>query len=161
MEWEYVINSIGFWYNVFIEWYISAPLVAQVFAIIGIITLLALAITLVYYIIKGIAYLVYYIFKGLYLLLKYIGYGFYKLTEGFYFLVSGKQKPSKQESSHTNIQNTAIKQNSYILEYCSECGRRMSKRMKLHFEKNGMAFCENCGTQLTLNHALRTLTVSH
>ncbi|MCK4380409.1 MAG: hypothetical protein KAW51_04665 [Candidatus Lokiarchaeota archaeon] len=92
MEWENVINNIGFWYNVFIEWYNSAPIVAQVLAIIGIITLLALAITLVYYIIKGIAYLVYYIFKGLYLLLKYIGYGFYRLTEGFYFLVSGKKK---------------------------------------------------------------------
>ncbi|NVM34986.1 MAG: zinc ribbon domain-containing protein [Candidatus Lokiarchaeota archaeon] len=161
MEWENVINSIGFWYNVFIEWYNAAPIVAQVFAIIGIITLLALAITLVYYIIKGIAYLVYYIFKGLYLLLKYIGYGFYKLTEGFYFLVSGKLKPSKQENSHMSIQNTTINQYDYILDYCSECGRKMSERMKLHFEKNGMAFCENCGTKLTLNHALRTLTVSH
>jgi len=161
LEWENVINSIGFWYNAFIEWYISAPIVAQVLAIIGIITLLALAITLVYYIIKGIAYLVYYILKGLYLLLKYIGYGFYKLTEGFYFLVSGKRKPSKQESSQTNIQNTNINQYNYILEYCSECGRKISERMKLQFEKNGMTFCENCGTQLNLNHALRTLIVSH
>lgn len=161
MEWENVINNIGFWYEVFMDWYLSAPIFAQVFAIIGLITLLALVIILVYYIIKGIAYLVYYIFKGLYLLLKYIGYGFYKVTEGFYFLVSGKQKPSKQKSSQTNIQNTSINQNNYILEYCSECGRRISERMKFHFEKNGMAFCENCGTQLTLNHALRTLTVSH
>ena len=161
MEWENIFNSIGFWYNEFVEWYISAPIYGQVFAIIGLITLLALAIILVYYVIKGIAYLVYYTFKGVYLLLKYIGYGFYKLTEGFYFLVSGKSKPSKQESSHTNIQNTTINQYNYILEYCSECGRKISERMKLHFENNGMSFCENCGKQLTLNHALRALTVSH
>ena len=161
MEWENIFNSIGFWYNVFIEWYISAPIYGQVFALIGLITLLALAIIILYYVIKGIAYLVYYIFNGVYLLLKYIGYGFYKLTEGFYFLVSGKSKPSKQESSHTNIQNTTINQYNYILEYCSECGRKISERMKLHFENNGMAFCENCGKQLTLNHALRALTVSH
>ena len=161
MEWENNFNSIGFWYNAFIEWYTSAPIYAQVFAIIGLITLLALAITLLYFIIKGIAYLVYYIFKGLYLLLKYIGYGFYRLTEGFYFLVSGKSKPSKQVISHRNIQNNFTNDYHYILEYCSECGRKISERMKLHFEKNGMAFCENCGKQLTLNHALRTLTVSH
>ena len=161
MEWENVFNNIGFWYNVFVEWYLEQPIYGQVLTIIGLITLLALAITLVYYVIKGIAYLVYYIFKGVYLLLKYIGYGFYKLTEGFYYLVSGKSKPSKKETSHTSIQNNFTDEYQYILEYCSECGRRMSKRMKLHFEKNGMTFCENCGTNLNLNHALKALTISH
>ena len=72
MEWENIFNSIGSWYNVFIEWYISAPIYGQVFALIGLITLLALAITLLFYVIKGIAYLVYYTFKGVYYLLKYI-----------------------------------------------------------------------------------------
>ncbi len=161
MEWENIFNNISFWYNIFVEWYLEQPIYGQVLAIIGIITLLALVITLVYYVIKGIAYLVYYVFKGLYLLLKYIGYGFYKLTEGFYYLVSGKSKPSKQENSQTNIRNNSTSEYQYILEYCSECGRRMSERMKSHFNENGMAFCENCGTRLTLNHALRTLAISH
>jgi len=161
LEWENVFDSIGFWYNVFVNWYLNQPIYGQVLALIGLITLLALAITLVYYIIKGIAYLVYYIFKGIYYLLKGIGYGFYKLFEGFYFLVSGESKASTQKDEYTNIQNNFTNENHYILEYCSECGRKISERMKLYFEKNGMAFCENCGKQLTLNHALRTLTVSH
>ncbi len=161
MEWEEFFNSIGFWYNIFVEWYLSAPIVAQVFAIIGLVTIFALAVTLVYFAIKGVAYLVYYILKGLYLLLKYIGYGFYKLTEGFYLLVSGKKKPSKAKSSQTNIQNTVSYHQNYILEFCSECGRKVSDRMKVNFEKNGMTFCENCGTQLNLNHALKTITISH
>lgn len=161
MDWENFFDTIGFWYNVFVEWFLEQPIYGQVLAIIGLITLLALAITLVYYTIKGIAYLVYYIFKGVYYLLKGIGYGFYKLFEGFYFLISGKQKSSKQKVEHVHIQNNMTNNNLYILEYCSECGRKLSEKMKIHFEKNGMTFCENCGTHLTLNNALRTLTVSH
>ncbi|MFX1366388.1 MAG: hypothetical protein ACFFCE_04540 [Promethearchaeota archaeon] len=161
MEWENIFDNIGFWYDTFVEWYLEQPIYGQVLAIIGIIALIAFTITLIYYVIKGIAYLVYYIFKGIYLLLKYIGYGFYKLTEGFYYLVSGKAKPKKQESPQTIIENNYNSENHYILEYCSECGRKLSNRMKYHFEKNGMAFCENCGTRLTVNHAFRTLSISH
>lgn len=161
MEWEYFFESIEFWYNTFVDWYLSAPIYAQVLAIIGLITIIALAITLVYYVIKGIAYLVYYILKGLYLLLKYIGYGFYKLTEGFYLLVSGKSKITKQESAQRNIQSNITFHQNYILEYCSECGRKVSKRTKTHFEKKRMAFCEHCGTPLTLNHALKVVSISH
>ncbi|MFX1499704.1 MAG: hypothetical protein ACFFDH_01925 [Promethearchaeota archaeon] len=161
MEWENIFKNIGVWYDTFVDWYLVQPIYGQVLAIIGIITLIALAITLVYYVIKGIAYLVYYIFKGIYLLLKYIGYGFYKLTEGFYYLVSGKTKPKKQENSQKIIENNYISEYNYVLEYCSECGRKLSNRMKFYFEKNGMAFCENCGTRLTSNHALRALSISH
>ncbi|MFX1570793.1 MAG: hypothetical protein ACFFCV_20840 [Promethearchaeota archaeon] len=161
MEWEHFFKSIEFWYNTFVDWYLSAPIYAQVLAIIGLITIFALAITLVYYFIKGIAYLVYYILKGLYLLLKYIGYGFYRLTEGFYLLVSGKNKIKKQKSFQKNIQNNITFHQNYILEYCSECGRKLSDRTKTYFAKNGMAFCEHCGTHLTLNHALKAVTISH
>ncbi len=161
MDWENLFDTIGFWYNVFVDWFVEQPIYGQVLTLIGLITLLILAITLVYYTIKGIAYLVYYIFKGIYYLLKYIGYGFYKLFEGFYFLVSGKGKSSKLKVENLNIQNNMINSNIYILEYCSECGRKISEKMKIHFEKNGITFCENCGKLLTLNNALRTLTVSH
>ncbi len=161
MDWENFFDTIGFWYNVFVDWFVEQPIYGQILTLIGLITLLILAITLVYYTIKGIAYLVYYIFKGIYYLLKYIGYGFYKLFEGFYFLVSGKRESSKLKIENLNIQNNMINSNIYILEYCSECGRKISEKMKIHFEKNGMTFCENCGELLTLNNALRTLTVSH
>jgi hypothetical protein len=161
LEWEYFINGIEFWYNTFIEWYLSAPIFAQVLAIIGLITIFALAITLIYFVIKGVAYLVYYLLKGLYLLLKYIGYGFYKLTEGFYLLVSGKSKSPKPDNSQNNIQNNIVSHQNYILEYCSECGRKVSEKMKSYFLKNGTTFCENCGTHLNLNHALKTITISH
>ena len=161
MDWENFFDTIGFWYNMFIEWFLEQPIYGQVLSIIGIITVFALVITLVYYTIKGIAYLVYYLFKGLYYLLKYIGYGFFKLFEGFYFLISGKQKPSKQNVEQVTIQNNIIDNNLYILEYCSECGKKISEKMKTNFEKNGMTFCENCGKHLTLSNALQTLVISH
>ena len=160
MDWENFFDTIGFWYNVFVEWYLVQPIYGQVLTIIGLITVLVLAITLVYYTIKGIAYLVYYVLKGIYYLLKGVGFGFYKLFEGFYFLVSGKKKPSKQKVEDVDIQNNMTNDNIYILEYCSECGRKISEKMKIHFEKNGMTFCENCGKLLTLSNALRALSVS-
>ena len=144
-----------------LNWYLAQPLYGQILVLIGLVAVIALAVVILYYVIKGVAYLVYYILKGLYLLLKYIGLGFYKLTEGFYLLVSGKKKTSKPESSQKNIQNTISYHQNYILEYCSECGRKVSNRMKVHFEKNGITFCENCGKQLDLNHALKTITISH
>ena len=161
MDWETFLENIGIWYNVFIEWYLEQPLYGQVLAIIGIITLLALAVTLLYFIIKGIAYLIYYTIKGIYYLLKYIGYGIFRLFEGFYLLVSGKSK-SKSISNHkVNDQNNYIKGSQVLLEYCSECGKKISEKMKTNFEKNGMTFCENCGKHLTLSNALKTLVISH
>ncbi|MFW9998820.1 MAG: hypothetical protein ACFE9Q_04445 [Candidatus Hodarchaeota archaeon] len=161
MEWENFFDTIGFWYKIFVDWFVQQPVYGQVLALIGLFTLFILAITLVYYTIKGIAYLIYYIFKGIYYLLKYIGYGFYKLFEGFYYLVSGNRKSSKQKVEDINIQNSMRSNNPYILEYCSECGRKLSEKMKINFKKKGMTFCVNCGKQLTLDNALWTLTVSH
>ena len=101
----------------------------QILSIIGIIALLALAVTLIYYVIKGIAYLFYYILKGIYYLLKGIGFGIFKLCEGFYKLVSGELKANKQiENSNTNGENQFDRnQDSSI--FCTECGRKFSEKM--------------------------------
>ncbi|MFX1328275.1 MAG: hypothetical protein ACFE91_09030 [Promethearchaeota archaeon] len=161
MDWENFFNSINMWYNIFVEWYIEQPIYGQIFALIGIIALLALLITLIYFIIKGIAYLVYYIFKGLYYLLRYIGYGIYKLFEGFYFLVSGKSKSSNQIDNQANINENFSSEYPYNLEYCSECGKKFSEKMKYRFERNGMVFCVNCGKQFIRNNTLASITISH
>lgn len=161
MDWRDFLESIGVWYNLFIEWYAQQPLYGQILVLIGIIALLALVITLIYYIIKGIGYLVYYIIKGVYYLLKGIGYGFFKLFEGFYLLVSGKSKSSKQKNNQNNIQNNSPYEYQFNIEYCSECGRKFSEKMRVHLETNGMAFCENCGKGLRLNYALKPPTLSY
>ena len=44
-------------WNQFVEWFEVAPLSAQILVLIGIFTVIALTIILVYYIAKGICYL--------------------------------------------------------------------------------------------------------
>lgn len=161
IDWENFLDNIGIWYSTFVEWYLEQPLYGQVLAIIGIIALLALAVTLLYYIIKGIAYLVYYSIKGVFYLLKYIGYGIFKLFEGFYLLVSGKSKSKAQNNNEFNIQNNSTKEHRVFLEYCCECGKRITNKMKYHLEANETVFCVNCGTRLTRDQAIQPLTVSH
>ncbi len=161
MDWENFLENIGVWYNTFVEWYLAQPLYGQVLAIIGLVALLALTVTLLYYIIKGIAYLIYYIIKGIFYLLKYIGYGIYKLFEGFYLLVSGKSKSQTQNNNQYNIQNNSTKEPRIFLEYCSECGKKFTNKMKYHLESTEIVFCVNCGTRLRIDQAIQPLTVSH
>ncbi len=149
---KYIFDSINKWYNEFIEWYMVQPIYGQIFAIIGIFVLLALAIILIYYVIKGIAYLVFYIIKGVYYILKGIGYGFFKLFEGFYKLVSGKRKSQVKENIETDEKH--IDTNELNIIYCSECGRRFTKKMNHQLSVNGIAFCVNCGKQFRLINAL-------
>ncbi|MFX1390957.1 MAG: hypothetical protein ACFE9Z_12905 [Promethearchaeota archaeon] len=153
MDWNNFLENIGLWFNEFIDWYSMQPIYAQVLVIIGIIALLALAITLTYYIIKGIAYLVYYIIKGVYYILKGIGYGFLKLCEGFYNLISGKSNIKLQTNTPNNIHNQ--------IEFCSECGKKVTNKMKKHLETNGVVFCVSCGNQFTRYHTTQPITISH
>ncbi|MFX0003896.1 MAG: hypothetical protein ACFE9C_10810 [Candidatus Hodarchaeota archaeon] len=161
MDWENFLENIGIWYNIFVEWYLQQPLYGQILAIIGIIAILALVVTLLYYIIKGIAYLIYYVIKGVFYLLKYIGYGVFKLFEGFYLLVSGKSKLKKQNSNHFNYHNNSIGEQRILLEYCSECGKKITNKMKNHLKINEFVFCINCGTRLRREQAIQSLTVSY
>ncbi|MFW9822886.1 MAG: hypothetical protein ACFFE4_08130 [Candidatus Thorarchaeota archaeon] len=149
MEWRDILDNLYLWYNEFINWYVAQPIYGQILSIIGIIALLALIITLIYYIIKGIAYLIYYILKGIYYLLKGIGLLFYKLSKGFYKLISGEKKPNiqieKEEFPNKEIYNNRIM-------YCSECGKRMSGRMINHLLSQNIAYCDNCGKGQRLIH---------
>lgn len=150
MDWRNIVDNIYLWYNEFIEWYLVQPIYGQILAIIGIIALLALAVTLIYYVIKGIAYLIFYTLKGIYYLLKGIGLGIFKLCEGFYYLVSGESKPKKQtenNNAHIDIQFNGI--NTNIL-FCNECGKRFSEKMMEKILSNGSVFCVNCGKEFNL-----------
>ena len=128
MDWRNFLENIGEWFNIFIDWYLDQPLYGQVLVIIGIIAVLALTVTLVYYIIKGIAYLIYYIIKGIFYLLKYIGYGIFRVFEGFYLLVSGKSKSQTQNDSQ-HIPDNNPKDLPISLEFCSECGKHINKKI--------------------------------
>ena len=161
MEWKNIIDAIYLWYNEFVDWYLIQPVYGQVLTLIGIIAVIALAITLVYYVIKGIAYLIYYILKGIYYLLKYIGLGFYKLCEGFYYLVSGEEKPTKQSQEDTIKSNKHINHDYNGTFYCSECGRKFSEKMTPQMFTNGMIFCVNCGKQFKIGDFQKPLSLSH
>ena len=136
MIWKEMMDMIGFWYNKFIEWYFVQPIYGQILALVGIIAIIALSITLIYY-----------VFKGIYYLLKGIGLGIFKLCEGFYNLVSGKyksvvksqNKSSQIETSNSEFMNTG--------SYCTECGRKFFDKMLSQLYTNGIIFCANCGKE--------------
>jgi hypothetical protein len=160
MNWNDFLENIRIWFNEFIDWYLIQPHYGQVLVGIGIVALLALIITLVYYILKGIAYLVYYIMKGMYYILKGIGYGFYKLFECLYYLVSGKTRNSPQQDSKSLVENNIKDKSLVIFEFCNECGAKISEKMRKHLDTYGMVFCVNCGNQFTLKYPLESCPIS-
>ncbi len=158
MDWRDIINNLHLWYMEFVDWYLVQPIYGQILTIVGIIAILALVITVVYYILKGIAYLVYYILKGTYYLLKGIGLGFFKLSEGLYYLVSGEQNPKKQTKNDNCEANLEV--NNTIL-YCSECGIRLSEKMINQMFSSNIAYCVNCGKALKLVEFQERLVPTH
>ncbi|MFX0083319.1 MAG: hypothetical protein ACFE94_16355 [Candidatus Hodarchaeota archaeon] len=161
MDWRNIIDNIYLWYNEFLDWYLVQPIYGQILAIIGIIALLALAVTLIYYVIKGIAYLIFYTLKGIYYLLKGIGLGIFKLCKGFYNLVSGEYKSKKQiynNNIHIENQFTQINRNTL---YCKECGKGFSEKMMKKIFAHGNVFCVNCGKEYTLAELPRLIIPAH
>jgi hypothetical protein len=150
LDWTDIVDTLSLWYNEFIDWYLAQPIYGQIFILVGIIAILALVIVVIYYILKGIAYLVYYILKGIYLILKRIGLGIFKLCEGFYYLVAGKPRPSKQkEDVDLEDGKHSININNNIL-YCSECGKRFSEKMIYNIYTSGITYCTFCGKEFKL-----------
>ncbi|MFX1345521.1 MAG: hypothetical protein ACFFBC_04675 [Promethearchaeota archaeon] len=161
MDWRNIIDTLYLWYNEFIEWYSVQPIYGQVLAIVGIIALLSLAIVAIYYVIKGIAYLIYYILKGIYYLLKGIGLGFSKLCEGFYNLISGKNKTKKPTENNNLLAGDQINRFNNCILYCTECGKRFSENMMNKILSIGNVFCVNCGKELNLIDFQNHLTLTH
>ncbi|MFX1478722.1 MAG: hypothetical protein ACFFCI_11390 [Promethearchaeota archaeon] len=150
MDWRDIVNTLSLWYNEFVDWYLAQPIYGQILAIVGIIAIIALIIVILYYVLKGIAYLIYYLLKGIYLILKGIGLGIYKLCEGFYYLVAGKPRPVKQsEGENSENLSQEIRLDSNFL-YCSECGRRFSKKMINNVYNRGITYCIFCGMEFKL-----------
>jgi len=147
-----------------VDWFLVQPIYGQILVLIGVFAVLALAIVVAYYIIKGAAYLVYYVLKGVYYLLKGIGLLFYKLCEGLYYLISGKPKPDSPEQqvqpqiSKTIIQNVPIQKTIQEVHtevsFCSECGNKFSNSMFHTLSEKGMVFCIHCGKGFQTNSAI-------
>ena len=142
-----------------VGWFLELPLLSQILMIIGIIALTILAVVLIYYILKGVAYLLYYLFKGLYYLFKSIFHGLYKLFEALYYAISGKPKPEsgtpaqeqqappqveKQPEPITPVQKTYQTVNPDVA-FCSECGNKFSGSMVQTLSNKGFVYCIHCG----------------
>ncbi|MHA2006353.1 MAG: hypothetical protein ACXABO_09030 [Promethearchaeota archaeon] len=148
-----------------IGWFLTLPLVGQILVIIVAVLLAIVAVILVYYILKGLAYLIYYIFKGLYYLLKGIFLGIYKLLEAIYYAISGKPKKKNLVISHPppNVPPTPTPINppqvmSNILDsdsvkipsYCTECGQKITETMSSLLTSRGIGFCFYCGKEFKI-----------
>ena len=148
IPWEEIVN-----------WYLVQPIYGQILVLVGVIALLALAVVILYYILKGVAYLVYYILKGVYYLLKGLGLLFYKAFEALYYVISGKPKPEsstpaqeqqtppqveRQPEPIIPVQKTYQTINPDVA-FCSECGSKFSDSMVQTMSNNGSVYCVHCG----------------
>ncbi|MHA2005883.1 MAG: hypothetical protein ACXABO_00100 [Promethearchaeota archaeon] len=154
IPWEEIVN-----------WYIAQPIYGQILVLVGVFALLALAVVIVYYVLKGVAYLVYYILKGVYYLLKGIGLLFYKICEALYYAISGKPKPGsnvqaqvqpvpiqvvKEPEPITPIQKVYQPVNPDV-GFCSECGNKFSDSMIQTLSNKGFVYCIHCGKGFQAN----------
>lgn len=147
VPWEEIVN-----------WYLAQPIYAQILVLVGVFALLALAIVIAYYIIKGVAYLVYYILKGVFYLLKGIGLLFYKIFEALYYAISGEEKPTKkpvqEQQAPPQVEEepepiTPIQKSYQVVQpdvtFCSECGNKFSDTMIQALSTKGAVYCVYCG----------------
>ncbi|MHA2180046.1 MAG: hypothetical protein ACXAAH_01340 [Promethearchaeota archaeon] len=153
------VYIFGIIWEEIVNWFIVQPIYAQVLVLVGVIALLALAVVIVYYVLKGVAYLVYYVLKGVYYLLKGIGLLFFKIFEALYYAISGKPKPEccppaqeqqvapqveKQAEPITPVQKTYQTINPDVA-FCSECGSKFSDSMVQTLSNKGFVYCIHCG----------------
>lgn len=164
VNWNGIADQVFLYWQEFLQWFLSVPLYGQVLVVVGAVAVLILALVVVYYVLKGVAYLVYYILKGVYLLLKGIFLGIYKLFEEIYYAITGKPRPvKKEEESEIEVEPDA----SYVkvvepqvespivmkdlaaiqpdAAYCSECGNQFTEQMQQKLHENGSTFCIYCG----------------
>ena len=149
VAWEEIVN-----------WFVAQPLYGQILVLIGLFAILALAVVILYFVLKGVAYLVYYVLKGVFYLLKWIGLLLYKIFEGLYYAISGKPKPESApaEEQQTPPQVIVVKEPEPIIPvqktyhavqsdvaFCSECGSPFSDSMVQTFSNKGFVFCIRCG----------------
>ena len=157
VDWTQVAEHANYYWQQFLEWFLSIPMYGQALVIVGAVAVVALAGILVYYVLKGTAYLIYYILKGVYYLLKAIFIGIYKIFEELYYAISGKPKPVKAQKSEESeelqqvVEPKVVSKAKYSAPseydmirpnaaYCNECGSEFTPYMKQQLSSNGFAF---------------------
>ena len=153
------VSIFGIQWEEIVNWFLVQPIYGQILVLVGVIAILALAVVITYYVLKGVAYLIYYIIKGVYYLLKGIGLLFYKAFEALYYAISGETKPGccapaqeqhvpplveKQPEPITPIQKTYQTINPDVA-FCSECGSKFSDSMNQTLTNKGFVYCIHCG----------------
>ncbi len=144
-----------------IDWFAAQPIYGQILILVGVIAILVLAVVIVYYVLKGVAYLVYYILKGVYYLFKGIGLLIYKIFEALYYGISGESKPNTIQQQNQPqlreqiIQKAPIQKNSREVHaevtFCSECGKKFSGSMIQTLSENDVVYCIHCGKGFQAN----------
>ncbi|MHA2281944.1 MAG: hypothetical protein ACXAC5_13970 [Promethearchaeota archaeon] len=155
------VNIFSIPWEEIVNWFLAQPLYGQILVLVGVVALIALAVIIVYYVLKGVAYLVYYMLKGVYYLLKGIGLLFYKLFEALYYAISGETKPEKANPCCSEEQQVTLQvekqpepitpvQKTYQtinpdVSFCSECGSKFSDSMVQTLSNKGFVYCIHCG----------------
>ena len=164
VNWNGIADQAFLYWQEFLQWFLSVPLYGQVLVVVGAVAVLILALVVVYYVLKGVAYLVYYILKGVYLLLKGIFLGIYKLFEELYYGITGNPRPVKKEEEpelevesdnsdvevvEPQVEPPVVMKHLVAIQadaaYCSECGNQFTEKMQQKLNENGQVFCIYCG----------------
>jgi len=160
------VNVFGVPLQEIVDWFLAQPLYGQILVLIGVVAVLALAVVIAYYVIKGVAYLIYYLLKGIYYLLKGIGLLFYKLCEALYYAISGKEKPNANKPEHQEteviqqpVQQVSQPQPQKVVQtvdpeaaFCTECGKEFSVGMAQQLHDKGFVYCVHCGKGFKSNY---------
>lgn len=150
---EQLVTLIRSYVIQFVNFFVEAPLFSQILMGAGIFALIAVSITLVYYIIKGV-----------YLLIKKICREIYKLGKKIYNFTERKieeynqsnyglkyaysNNPADREITRATKEpknKKTLVENPREVRFCSSCGTDLSEKFLTLLTTDGRAFCEHCG----------------
>lgn len=120
----------------------------QALAFVGLIALTVLALSLVYYIVKGTLYLTYYVVKGsLYLAyysIKLPLMVIYYIFKGIVSIIIPPRREYQPTPITAKITSSPMQQ---TVHYCPDCGKPFTPVMEGIFQKTHQCFCEACGAK--------------
>ncbi|MBD3215622.1 MAG: hypothetical protein GF311_23630 [Candidatus Lokiarchaeota archaeon] len=148
MDYSFGMEVFPTWTEI-VEWFLALPIHFQVLLVIGIFLIIAGSLVLVYYILKGLFYL-----------LKAVAKGLKKLFTNLYYAISGKTRPGEpvyvsqyppaSQSSQPPEQSISpeIPRQSGGIQFCTECGNKITKKMQNKLNETGVVYCVFCGGEI-------------
>lgn len=157
-----LVEFEAFWSS-FGPYFLGLEPLFQLLIMVGVIAVVSLVITLVYYLIKGVLYLIYYTLKavvyityyslkGVYLLLKAMVKIAVKILEKVGdFLDSIFNRDITPEKVGAQMEAITVPKTIISPKFCPICGNAFDEIMDEVLHKEGHAFCQSCGAKAEIH----------